>query len=144
MTLEQFHTYIEQTFDSFCKKVIRNAAIDIHREISRQREREESFSDLSESEQEALSVIDTYNIYSKKFDVFGETVTIRDPDLGEALQYIQPQLRNIVFMRYFLDMSNTEIASKLNISNSTVAYRLDTALNQLREQIVSMNDTKSA
>lgn len=144
MTLEQFHTYIEQTFDSFCKKVIRNAAIDIHREISRQREREKSFSDLSESEQEALSVIDTYNIYSKKFDVFGETVTIRDPDLGEALQYIQPQLRNIVFMRYFLDMSNTEIASKLNISNSTVSYRLDTALNQLREQIVSMNDTKSA
>lgn len=144
MTRKEFERYIEQTFDSFCKKVIRNAAIDIHREISRQREREKSFSDLSESEQEALSVIDTYNIYSKKFDVFGETVTIRDPDLGEALQYIQPQLRNIVFMRYFLDMSNTEIASKLNISNSTVSYRLDTALNQLREQIVSMNDTKSA
>ena len=144
MTKAEYELYIVKTFDAFCRKVIRNTAIDCHREISRQREREKSFSDLSESEQEALSVIDTYNIYSKKFDVFGETVTIRDPDLGEALQYIQPQLRNIVFMRYFLNMSNTEIASKLNISNSTVSYRLDTALNQLREQIVSMNDTKSA
>lgn len=144
MTLDQFHTYMEQTFDSFCKKVIRNAAIDIHREISRQRERELSLSDLSESELESLSVTDTYNIYSMHYDVLGETVTIRDPDLGEALQYIQPQLRNIVLMRYFLDMSNTEIANKLNISNSTVAYRMDAALKQLREQIGSMNDTKPA
>lgn len=144
MTLEQFHTYIEQSFDSFCKKVIRNAAIDIRREISRQREKEKSFSDLSESELESLSVTDTYNIYSKEYNVFGETVTIRDPDLGEALQYIQPQLRNIFLMRYFLDMSNTEIASKLNISSSTVAYRMDMALKQLREQIKSMNDTEPA
>lgn len=144
MTLKQFHTYIEQSFDSFCKKVIRNAAIDIHCEISRQREREKSFSDLSESELESLSVTDTYNIYSKEYNVFGETVFIRDPDLGEALQYILPQLRNIVLMRYFLDMSNTEIANKLNISNSTVTYRIDAALKQLREQIGSMNDTKPA
>lgn len=144
MTLEQFHTYIEQSFDSFCKKVIRNAAIDIHREISRQREREKSFSDLSESEIESLSVTDTYNIYTKEYDVLGDTVIVRDADIGEALQYIQPQLRNIILMSYYLDMSNTEIANKLNINNSTVAYRMDVALKQLREQIESMTDTKPA
>lgn len=144
MTKAEYELYIVKTFDAFCRKVIRNTAIDCHREIRRKREREKSFSDLSESEIESLSVTDTYNIYSKEYNVFGETVIIRDPDLGEALQYIQPQLRNIILMRYFLDMSNTEIASKLNISNSTVAYRMDAALKQLREQIVSMNDTKPA
>ncbi len=144
MTKEEFELYIVKTFDAFCKKVIRNAAIDIHREISRQREREKSFSDLSESELESLSVADTYNIYAKEFDVLGETVTVRDPDLGDALQYIQPQLRNIVLMRHYLDMSNTEIASKLNISNSTVAYRMNIALKQLRELIESVNNTKPA
>ena len=99
---------------------------------------------MSESEIESLSVTDTYNIYTKEYDVLGDTVIVRDADIGEALQYIQPQLRNIILMSYYLDMSNTEIANKLNISNSTVAYRMDTALKQLREQIVSMNDTKPA
>lgn len=140
MTVEQFHTYIEQTFDSFCKKVIRNAAIDIHRELERQREREKSFSDLSESEVESLSITDNYDLYTNEYDVLGETVIVRDADLGEALQYLQPQLRNIVLMHYFLDKSSNEIADKFNISKSTVAYRLEAALKQLKEQMKAMND----
>lgn len=144
MTKEEYGTCLVKTFIAFCRTVIRNTAIDCHREIKRRREREKSLSALSESELESLSVTDTYNIYSKEYDIFGETVIVRDPDLGEALQYIQPQLRNIVLMRFFLDMSNTDIASRLNISSSTVAYRMDAALKQLREQIASMNDTKPA
>lgn len=144
MTKEEYELYIVKTFDAFCRKVIRNTAIDCHRKISKQIEREKSFSDLSESELESLSVTDTYNIYAKEFDVLGEKVTVRDPDLGDALQYIQPPLRNVVLMRHYLDMSNTEIASKLNISNSTVAYRMYIALKQLREQIESVNNTKPA
>ena len=144
MTKAEYELYLVKTFDAFCRKVIRNTAIDCHREIRRKREREKPFSDLSESEIESLSVTDTYNIYIKEYDVIGDTVIVRDADIGEALQYIQPQLRNIILMGYYLDMSNTEIANKLNISNSTVAYRMDAALKQLREQIVSMSDTKPA
>lgn len=143
MTRKQFERYIEQSFDSFFKKVMRNAAIDIHREIKRQREREKSLSDLSESELESLSVMDNYDIYTKEYDVLGETVIVRDADLGEALQYIQPQLRNIVLMRYFLDLSNNEIADKLNISKSTVTYRLEVALKQLKERVKAMNEMAS-
>ena len=140
MTREEYEDQLVKSFDAFCRKVIRNAAIDIYRELERQREREKSFSDLSEDELESLSVTDTYDLYTKEYDVLGETVIVRDIDLGEALQYIQPQLRNIVLMRYFLDMSNTEIADKLNISNSAVAYRLEAALKQLKEQMKAMND----
>ena len=140
MTREEYEERLVKSFDVFCRKVIRNAAIDIYRELERQREREKSFSDLSEDELESLSVTDTYDLYTKEYDILGETVIVRDIDLGEALQYIQPQIRNIVLMRYFLDMSNTEIADKLNISNSTVAYRLEAALKQLKEQMKAMND----
>ena len=142
MTRKEFERYIEQTFDSFFKKVGRNAAIDIHREIKRQREREKSLSDLSESELESLSITDNYELYTKEYDVLGETVIVRDADVGEALLYLQPQLRNIVLMRYFLDKSNNEIADKLHISKSTVAYRLAAALKQLKEQMKAMNDMK--
>ena len=140
MTKEEYETILVKTFDAFCRKVIHNAAIDCHREISRLREKEKSFSDLSESEIESLSFTDNYDLYTKEYDILGETVFVRDPELGEALQYIQPQLRNIVLMRYYLDMSNTEISNKLNISNSTVAYRMEVALRQLKEQMESMNE----
>lgn len=30
MTLDEFHTYQEQSFDAFCKAVIRNEGIHIH------------------------------------------------------------------------------------------------------------------
>lgn len=46
MTLEQFYTYQEQTFDSFCKAVIRNESIDAFRELAHRREHEIEFSAL--------------------------------------------------------------------------------------------------
>ena len=144
MTKAEYELYLVKTFDAFCRKVIRNTAIDCHREIKRQKERENSLSDLSESELESLSVTDKYDLYTKEYDVLGETVIVRDADLGEALQYMHSQLRNIILMSYYLDMSNTEIADKLNISNSTVAYRMDASLKQLREQIEYMTDKKPA
>jgi hypothetical protein len=38
------------TFDSFCKKVLKHEARDYYDELKRQRDREVSFSDLSEKE----------------------------------------------------------------------------------------------
>lgn len=143
MTREEYNTYLVQTFEAFCRKVIRNTAISLHRERAKQLEREKSLSDLSNAEMASLSVTDTYNTYTKEYDVLGETVKVHDPDMGEALQYIQPQLRSIILMRYFLDMSNNEIAEKLKISKATASYRVDAALKQLRQQIRSMNNIES-
>lgn len=140
MTKEEYGTCLVKTFIAFCRTVIRNTATDCHRKNKTRCEREKSLFALSESELESLSIKDTYDLYRKEYDVLGETVIVHDTDLGEALQYLQPQLRNIVLMRHFLDMSNTEIANKLNISNSTVAYRLEVALKQLKEQMLSMNN----
>jgi len=54
MTLEEFYTYQEQTFDSFCKIVIRNESTDAFRELAYRREHEVEFSALSSSELAAL------------------------------------------------------------------------------------------
>ena len=48
----------------------------------------------------------------------------RDPLLAEALKRLPPQRRLIVFLRYFADLSYTEIASLCEISEGTVAATL--------------------
>ena len=42
MTLEQFHRYQEESFDAFCKKAIRNAAVFEHQQLDEKAEKEPS------------------------------------------------------------------------------------------------------
>lgn len=142
MTKAEFQKYQEQTFDSFCKKVIRNTAISIYREMTARAEREVSLSDLSDSDMASLCTVDTYHTYSKEYTVLGHIIKIYNPQIGEALQFIQPKLRDIILLSYFFDYSNTEIANLLRISYSTVINRRNAALNKLKQQIENMgNDT---
>ncbi len=55
--------------------------------------------------------------------------------LAESLQNIEPELKNIVEMTYFKDMSQIEIANKLGISQMQVSRKLKKALNLLHEII---------
>jgi RNA polymerase sigma-70 factor (ECF subfamily) len=48
----------------------------------------------------------------------------RDPELAEALKRLPPQRRLIVFLRYFADLSYSEIASLCEISEGTVSATL--------------------
>ena len=42
MTLEQFHRHQEESFDAFCKKAIRNAAVSAHQQLDEKAEKEPS------------------------------------------------------------------------------------------------------
>ena len=69
MTLEQFYRYQEESFDAFCKKVIRNAASSVHRKLDEKADREPSLSDISEAELNHLHTVDVYQTYCKTFPV---------------------------------------------------------------------------
>lgn len=133
MTLEQFYTYQEQTFDSFCKRVIRNESTDIFREFAYRRKHEVSFSALPEAEVAKLQVDDRYVFAQKVFYVLDHTVEVNDPALGEMLQFIHPNLRNIVLLSYFLGYTDPEIGKLLHTNKKTVQHRRVTALRQLRK-----------
>lgn len=138
MTLEEFHAYQEQTFDAFCKAVIRNESVDAHRELAAKARQEVSMSALSADKLLSLSAEDTYNLYRKTYYVGNSIVHVCDPMLGEALQFIPPQRRNILLLFYFLGYSEPQIGRLLGISTSTVHYRRDAALRRLRELLEAM------
>ena len=133
MTREQFYTYQEQTFDSFCKAVIRNESIDAFRELAHRREHEVEFSALPPGELASLQAEDPYGSYKKAFRVHGYIVEVCDRSLGEILDYIPSAQRDIVLLSYFLDYSDYEISKLLNMNKNTVQYRRNATLRRLRQ-----------
>ena len=56
-----------------------------------------------------------------------------DSDLAEALNEIPADRREIVLMSYFFDMTDAEIAARLNIARRTVAHRRVRTLQDLKK-----------
>lgn len=136
MTRAQFYTYQEQTFDTFTKTVIKNKSIDIIREYARQTAREIPLSDISPSDlYNQANITDTYRPYSRAYSVQNCIVQVYDPVIGELLQHLTPQRREVILLYYFLDLNDTEIGRLLQIDNTTVKYRRNTALKRLKEMM---------
>jgi RNA polymerase sigma factor (sigma-70 family) len=133
-THEQF---IQQTFDSFCKKVLKYAARDYRREMKRLQERETPFSELSAREISALAVADEYFKDEHAFDVLGIAVNVTDCDLAEALNTLPADRRDIVLMSYFFDMTDREIAERLKMARRTVAHQRTSTLRELKKILES-------
>ena len=87
-------------------------------------------SDLPEEAMEQLAVYDDYPWDYTPFQVGDETVFVKDDRLAEALAAIPERERNIIFLYWFLELADREIADRMGIARRTVnthrqnAYRL--------------------
>lgn len=125
----------EHAFDAYCKRVVKNEAVNIHLEYERQGQREVVFSDLSAEEMGQLQYIDTYAPERRVFGLLGMDVEIADGDLGRALAALSDDRRAIVLLAYLLDMPDAEIAQRLDLNRSTVQHRRTSTLEQLRKMM---------
>ncbi len=130
MSMEQTK---EHAFDAYCKRVVKNEAVNIQTEYSRQVRQEAVFSELAPEERRQLQYIDAYAPERKVFRLLGMDVEILDSDLGRALETVSKVRRDIVLLAYLLDMTDTEIASRLQLNRSTVQYRRTSTLGQLKK-----------
>ena len=137
MNPQDHEEHIRHSFDGYCKKVIKRKSIDIHRENKRRNNYEVSFSDLSARELLSIAATDRYFTGDYIFTILGESVGVEDATLAEALYTLPADRREIVLMSYFFDMTDMEIAERLNIARRTVAYRRKSSLKDLREFLES-------
>ncbi|MEU0966897.1 SigE family RNA polymerase sigma factor [Streptomyces sp. NPDC005917] len=70
-------------------------------------------------------------------DAYGQ-VDSRD-QLVRALQHLPMRMRTVVVLRYFHDLSDTEIAADLDISPSTVRSQLARGMEKLRSQFPALS-----
>lgn len=124
--LEQYH---ECSFDAFCKKAIRNLAIDAKR-IYWKKSMVTSDDELLANYVKSLKTEDTYDLnkYEKIYYVNGVKVVVTNESVGEALKFIMPNKRAVLLLSFFMDYRDSDIARTLRITNSTVSYRKKQAL----------------
>ena len=141
MTEIELQEYHEHAFDAFCKRVIRNAAVDAFRASKRKQKREVDIDDPMIAYIHSIQTHDTYSLYSRTYYVKNQAITVRDKHIGEALQYIIPQKRAVVLLSYFAGYNDTEVANILGVSPTSIARRKKSALLRLRELLeVRTND----
>ena len=126
---------VRHQFDSFCRKVLREEARDYLRELMRRAAHEVPLSELSEEQMERLYALDEYPSEAIHFDVQGYDVAINNEKLADALTALPDDKRDIVLLAYFLDMSDQEIADKLNMVRRTVQYRRTSSLKEMKQRL---------
>ena len=77
-------------FDAFCKKVLRNEAVDYLLQMRQQYQREMSFSDLSYSELQSLCYTEEYPSDSFTFTAHGCELRIDNEQVAEVFVELSP------------------------------------------------------
>ncbi len=114
----------ERPFAPWFMRSVVNAAI----QAAQRRERDISLD--ADDTQDALSA-DALKTFASHLEDGLEAKEIRQA-VQEALQKLSPEQRSAVVMRYYLDLSESEMVTALEIPAGTVKWRLHTARNQLR------------
>ena len=126
---------VRHQFDSFCRKVLREEARDYLRELMRRAAHEVPLSELSEEQMERLYALDEYPSEAIHFDVQGYDVAINNEKLADALTALPDDKRDIVLLAYFLDMTDREIADKLNMVRYTIQRKRVKSLKEMKQRL---------
>lgn len=127
---------IRCAFNGFCKRTLKNEAINAHGEIKRRQLQEVSFSDLTPQEENQLYTYDTYFEHDeaeKSFCVAGKEITAKL--LAEALHSLPDDKREAVLLYYFFEMNDAEIAKLRDVPRSTIQYRRTSSFELLKRYL---------
>lgn len=131
---------IERIFDCYCKRILKNCFIDYVRERKTYNNYNVSIESLSEREKLKLSYIPVFEIESKKYVVFNETIIIYNHSLVKALDELDEESLSVILLYYFLNLTDEEIAFILDLSRKTVNRKRNKLLKILRFNFVRFNN----
>ena len=132
---DSYEQRVQNQFGSFCTRVLKNAANDILKEYTRQRDREKSLDNLSPDEQAQTASYDKYFQDEYVFEVLGQKVFVVGDLLAEALSQLPDKKRDIILLSYFLGMTDREISEQLNVVRQVISRRRGSILKELREYL---------
>lgn len=71
-------------------------------------------------------------VLRETLDIEGKHYDTSKLEMVEAISHLPDEQQQLIYMKYFLDMKNIEIANEQNIPEGTVKSRLHTAIRKLR------------
>jgi DNA-directed RNA polymerase specialized sigma24 family protein len=133
MKFSSIQLRLEKQFDHFCKKIIINELRDIQKHNDYLLQNEKPLNDLSIEENTELSFIDKYDCFNEKIEVAGFLIDIEDELLYKAISMLSENKRKVILLSYWLDMSDKDISSYLNLVRRTVNYMRSSSLRELKK-----------
>ena len=123
---------IEQ-FDTFCKKVLRNHARNHEKQLRNRQECECYVEDVQHDLRWKTAISVAACEGRRIFHILDAEIAIRDLLLAAALESLPESQRDIVLLKYFLDMKEREIAEVMHLGRRTVSYRHACILRKLKD-----------
>lgn len=133
MNTSDYEKTIEHQFDSFCKTVLRNHARNIYVETKRRNERLISLELLTSAQWNQLSILDDYDSDYICFVTHNYDIRVEDILVAQALESLNKKKQDIILLSFFLNMTNADIATLMNLAESTVHYHKNNALDELKK-----------
>ena len=138
MNSEQYREHIERTFNAFCKIVLYHAALGAYKKLRKKQQFEVSLDYLCEFDFEPVTTTDEYFVkydVPTAFTIHGKTVIVESEQLAAALLHLPEKRREVLFLRYYLGYSDTEIGWLFGVCRSTIFRRRKRALRLLRQEM---------
>ena len=145
MNNEQYREHIERTFNAFCKIVLHHAALGAYKKLRKKQQFEVSLDCLREFDFEPVATADEYFVkydVPTVFTVRGKTVIVESEQLAAALLRLPEKRREVLFLRYYLGYSDTEISQIYGINRSTVFRRRKIALRLMQKEMEAKKKKK--
>lgn len=120
---------VERSFDSYCKRVIKNRLRDYKRHEAWRKEHEISTNMISEN----ILSNDNTEIFLEVVFFEGEGYVIRNSSLREALEKLPEEKFRIIMEYYFSGKTDQEISEELRLKRTTVRNRRYSALCIIRK-----------
>ncbi|HIX68823.1 MAG TPA: RNA polymerase subunit sigma-24 [Candidatus Anaerostipes excrementavium] len=128
------HEDIQKVFDCYCKKILRNEAINIQKHYQRMNDLQISLSELTPEQLAHLSVYDEYSTDYNLYTIMGYDVKIKNELLNEALQELSEEERFFLLL-YGLGFNDGEIADLLKLVRRTVNYKRQKGFEKIRKKM---------
>ena len=143
---EAYKEHIVYTFHSFCKVVIRHAAITAWRDQHRRRQKEISLEYLTEEKFYPLGTTDEY--FEAPYEEYliticGQTVVLTNGELAAALLSLPEKKREIIFLYFFGHYTQREIGEMYGRCRSTTGYQIRRTLKLLQRKMEVLSHGKS-
>ena len=130
---DRHYEHKQHAFDSYCKRSIKNEAMNAYTQLRKRSRREVSLSELPEDAMAQLAVYDRYSWEYTTFPIGGAVILIEDDRLAEALLGLSQEDREIFMMHWFLRMTDEQIARYMDMARRTVNTRRHKAYQLLKE-----------
>lgn len=125
----------QRVFDCYCKRILKNEAINIQKHNQYMNSKQVSFTELTPEQLAQICTFDEYSSDSSRFKVLEYDIAVKDELLAEALQELPERKRDIILLSYFLDYNDVEIAELLNLVRRTVNDQRNKALKDLKNRM---------